>query len=88
MAELGLVNKVVPSNKLMDAVNELLEKIKSKSPVMIAAAKEAINASMEMNLTEGLRYEAQILARLFSTEDQKEGAKAFLEKRKPEWKGR
>ena len=88
MAELGLVNKVVPSNKLMDAVNELLEKIKSKSPVVIAAAKEAINASMEMNLTEGLRYEVQILASLFSTEDQKEGAKAFLEKRKPEWKGR
>jgi len=88
MAELGLVNRVVPPDKLMDTVNELLEKIKSKSPVMIAAAKEAINASMEMSLTEGLKYEAQVFANLFSTEDQKEGAKAFLEKRKPEWKGR
>jgi enoyl-CoA hydratase/carnithine racemase len=88
MADLGLVNRVVPPDKLIDTVNELLEKIKSKSPVMIAAAKESINASMEMSLTEGLKYEAQIFANLFSTEDQKEGAKAFLEKRKPEWKGR
>jgi enoyl-CoA hydratase/carnithine racemase len=88
MAELGLVNKVVPPDKLMDAVNEFLEKIKSKSPIMIAAAKEAINASMEMNLTEGLKYEAQIFTKLFATEDQKEGARAFLEKRKPLWKGK
>jgi len=88
MAELGLVNKVVPPDKLMDAVNELLEKIKSKSPIIIAAAKEAINASMEMNLMEGLKYEAQIFTKLFATEDQKEGAKAFLEKRKPLWKGK
>jgi len=88
MAEMGLVNKVVPPDKLMDAVNEFLEKIKSKSPIIIAAAKEAINASMEMSLSEGLKYEAQIFAQLFSTEDQKEGARAFLEKRKPVWKGR
>ncbi|MEM2755718.1 MAG: enoyl-CoA hydratase-related protein, partial [Candidatus Methanomethylicia archaeon] len=80
--------KVVPPDKLMDTVNEFLEKIKSKSPVMIAAAKEAINASLEIGLTEGLKYEAQIFAQLFSTEDQKEGARAFLEKRKPEWRGR
>jgi enoyl-CoA hydratase/carnithine racemase len=72
----------------MDAVNELLEKIKSKSPIIIAAAKEAINASMEMNLMEGLKYEAQIFTKLFATEDQKEGAKAFLEKRKMLWKGK
>jgi enoyl-CoA hydratase/3-hydroxyacyl-CoA dehydrogenase len=88
MAELGLVNKVVPPDKLIDAVNELVEKIKSKSPVMIATAKESVNASLEMNLTEGLKYEAQLFTQLFSTEDQKEGARAFLEKRKPEWKGK
>ncbi len=88
LAELGLVNKVVPADQLMNAVNEFIEKIKSKSPVVIAAAKEAINNSLELSLTEGLRYEAQLFAQLFSTEDQKEGAKAFLEKRKPEWKGK
>ena len=88
MAEMGLVNKVVPADQLINTVNEFIEKIKNKSPVVIAAAKEAINAAMEMSLSEGFKYEAQIFAQLFSTEDQKEGAKAFLEKRKPVWKGR
>ena len=86
--ELGIVNRVVPLDKLMEAVNEFIEKIKSKSPIVIAAAKEAINASLEMPLSEGLKYEMQIFAQLFSTEDQKEGARAFFEKRKPVWKGR
>jgi len=88
MAELNLVNKVVPRDKLMDTVKDFVEKIKSKSPIMIAAAKEAINASLEMNLNEGLKYEAQLFTQLFSTEDQKEGARAFIEKRKPEWKAK
>ncbi|MEM2168824.1 MAG: enoyl-CoA hydratase/isomerase family protein [Candidatus Bathyarchaeia archaeon] len=88
MEQLGLVNKVVPADKLMDTVNEFIAKIKEKSPVVLAAAKEAINAALEVSLTEGFRYEAHIFAQLFSTEDQKEGARAFLEKRKPSWKGR
>lgn len=78
----------MPPDKLMDAVNEFIEKIKSKSSIVIAAAKEAINASLEMSLSEGLKYEMQLFVQLFSTEDQKEGARAFLEKRKPVWKGR
>ena len=88
IAEMGLINKVVPGDQLMNVVKEFIEKIKSKSPVAIAAAKEAINAAMEMSLSEGFKYEAQLFAQLFSTEDQKEGAKAFLEKRKPVWKGK
>lgn len=88
MEQMGLVNKVVPADKLMDAVNEFIAKIKEKSPVALAAAKEAINAALEVSLTEGFKYEAQIFAQLFSTEDQKEGARAFLEKRKPVWKGK
>jgi len=87
LEKLGAVNKVVPPDKLMDAVNELLEKIKSKSPVVLAVAKEAINASLELPLSAGIRYEMQVFSQLFSTEDQKEGARAFLEKRKPQWKG-
>ena len=88
LERLGLVNKVVPQDKLVEAANEIIEEIKSKSPIVIAAAKEAINASFKLGLEDGFKYEAQIFAQLFSTEDQKEGAKAFLERRKPEWKGR
>ncbi|NHV97906.1 MAG: enoyl-CoA hydratase/isomerase family protein [Thaumarchaeota archaeon] len=88
ISEMGLINKIVPRDQLMGAVKEFIEEIKSKSSVAIAAAKEAINAAMEMSLSEGFKYEAQIFAQLFSTEDQKEGAKAFLEKRKPVWKGK
>ncbi|MEM3565310.1 MAG: enoyl-CoA hydratase/isomerase family protein [Candidatus Bathyarchaeia archaeon] len=88
MAELGLINKVVPLDQLMNTVNEFIEKIKSKSPLVIGIAKEAINQSLETSLSEGFKYEAQLFAQLFSTEDQKEGAKAFLEKRKPVWKGK
>jgi len=87
-ADLGAVNRVVPPDKLMDAVKELLGKLTSKSPVALAAAKEAVNASLELGLTQGIRYEAQVFSRLFSTEDQKEGARAFLERRKPQWTGR
>ncbi|MEM2103741.1 MAG: enoyl-CoA hydratase/isomerase family protein [Candidatus Bathyarchaeia archaeon] len=88
MAELGLINRVVPADQLMNVVNEFIEKIRSKSPIVVAAAKEAVNASLETSLSEGFKYEAQLFAQLFSTEDQKEGAKAFLEKRKPVWKGK
>lgn len=88
MLEMGAINKVVPEDKLLDAVNELLAKIKSKSPVAIAAAKKAVNAALSMKLDEGCNYEKEIFAKLFATEDCKEGIKAFLEKRKPEWKGR
>ncbi len=87
-AELGIVNKVVPPEQLQAAVEELLGKLLSKSPVALAAAKEAINASLELGLTQGIKYESFVFSQLFSTEDQKEGARAFLEKRKPQWKGR
>ncbi len=88
LAALGLINKVVPADQLMEAVNEFINKVKEKSPLMIAAAKEAINESLELSLSEGLKYEAKLFTQLFSTEDQKEGAKAFIEKRKPSWKGK
>ncbi len=86
--EMGIVNMVVPSDRLQEAVEEVVEKLKSRAPLAIAAAKEAINASLDLGLTQGIRYESQVFSSLFSTEDQKEGARAFLEKRKPEWKGR
>ena len=86
--ELGLVNRVVPADKLDETVNELLEKLLSKSPVMLGLAKSSINKCMELGLANGLSYELEMFALCFSTEDQKEGVKAFLEKRKPQFKGK
>ncbi|MFQ5710848.1 MAG: enoyl-CoA hydratase/isomerase family protein [Candidatus Geothermarchaeales archaeon] len=85
---LGLVNRVVPADKLNEAVEELVEKLLSKSPVMLGLAKASINKAMEMGLESGLRYELEAFALCFSTEDQKEGVRAFFKKRKPVYKGR
>ncbi|MFQ5762822.1 MAG: enoyl-CoA hydratase/isomerase family protein, partial [Candidatus Bathyarchaeia archaeon] len=86
--ELGLVNKVVPADKLMETVRELAGKLAAKSPAILKLAKAAVNHSMESTLTAGLGYEGELFSLCFSTEDQKEGVKAFLEKRKPAFKGR
>ncbi len=86
LAELGLVNIVVPKERLEEAVKNLIDKLLAKPPLALAAAKEAINAAMETSLTAGLRFELMIFSSLFATQDQKEGARAFLEKRKPVWK--
>ncbi|MHC1585281.1 MAG: enoyl-CoA hydratase/isomerase family protein, partial [Candidatus Syntropharchaeia archaeon] len=85
---IGLVNRVVPADKLMETVMEIANKIKKKSPLILKIAKKVINQGMETDLTAGLEYESKMLAICFSTEDQKEGVNAFFEKRKPEFKGR
>jgi enoyl-CoA hydratase len=85
---LGLVNKVVPAEKLNETLNELLTQIKSKSPLILKLAKQAVNKAFEADLTSGLDYESELFVYCFTTEDQKEGVKAFLEKRRPEFKGR
>ena len=85
---LGLVNKVVPKEKLKEAVEELITKLKSKSPVILQFAKLAVNKSLETPLSVGLAAEGDLSAMCFGTEDQKEGARAFLEKRKPQYKGK
>lgn len=83
----GLVNRVVPIDSYLDAALQLAEEIASRAPAAIRAAKKMINQSYERTLSEGLAEEKQQFYNLFSTEDQKEGMKAFVEKRKPEWKG-
>lgn len=82
----GLVCRVVPNGEVVNAALEMGEKISSFSQPAIAMAKEAVNASYELNMEEGLRFERRMFHSLFSTEDQKEGMAAFIEKRKPEWK--
>jgi enoyl-CoA hydratase len=85
-ARMGLVNRVVPSSELSNTVEEIAEKLASKSPLILRLAKEAINRSMS-GLRDGLDYESTLFAFCFATNDQKEGARAFLEKRKAVFDG-
>ena len=85
---IGLVDKIVPQDKLESAVTELASTIASKSPIIIKLAKQAINVGMYTNLPDGLSYEKSTFGLCFATEDQSEGMAAFLEKRKPEFKGK
>jgi len=85
--QFGLVNRVVPVDGYLDAALAFAEEIASRAPLAVRMAKDAVNAAFETTLTEGLRAERRNFYPLFSTEDQKEGMKAFIEKRKPNWKG-
>lgn len=82
----GLVCRVVPNDELMKAALEMGEKIASFSRPSVAMAKETVNASYEMTLEEGVRFERRMFQSMFAFEDQKEGMSAFVEKRKPSWK--
>lgn len=85
---IGLVNKVVPADELQAAVRELALKLAAKSTVAMKFCKEAVQNGMEMDLPHACKYEADLFALSFSTADQKEGMRAFLEKRKPVFSGR
>jgi len=84
----GLVNLVVPAADLEAKTMEIANRIAEKSPVALRMAKEAVKTASRANLDEGLRREIDLFALCFSSEDKDEGVKAFLEKRKPEFKGR
>lgn len=86
--DIGLVNKVVPNGKLMDEAKALAQKVLDKGAVALRLTKTAINTGANMVLSSALDFEADCFAMCFSTEDQKEGMSAFLEKRKPRFKGR
>lgn len=85
---ISLVDKVVPQEKLGEEVNQLAETIASKSPLIIKLVKKVINRGMYTDLAAGLSYEKANFALCFATEDRKEGVTAFLEKRKPQFKGK
>lgn len=85
---LGLVNMVVPAADLEARTMELANRIAEKSPVALRMAKEAVKLASRSNLDEGLRREVDLFALCFSSEDKDEGVSAFLEKRKPDFKGK
>ncbi len=84
----GLVNKVVPIEVLMDEARQLAREIASRPPVAVRLAKESVLKAFDTTLEGGLEFERKNFYLLFASEDQKEGMKAFTEKRKPAWKGR
>ncbi|ODS40711.1 MAG: crotonase [Candidatus Altiarchaeales archaeon WOR_SM1_79] len=85
---IGLVNKVVPQEKLMDEAKDLAKKILKNGLIAIRLVKSAINAGLNVPLEKGLAYEAETQGLAFATEDKNEGLTAFMEKRKPNFKGR
>jgi enoyl-CoA hydratase len=85
---IGLVNKVVEPEKLMDEARALAKQIAANAPVAVSLAKRAINQGIEVDLKSGCAIEAELFGLCFSTEDQKEGMKAFIEKREAKFKGR
>ena len=84
----GLVNYVYSSEELEAKTMEMASKIAEKSPIALQMSKEAVKFASRSNLDEGLRREIDLFAICFSTEDKREGVTAFLEKRKPVFKGR
>ena len=85
---IGLVNQVVPADQLKAKTMEIANRIADKSPIALRLAKEAVKLASRSNLDEGLRREVDLFALCFSSEDKDEGVSAFLEKRKPVFKGK
>jgi enoyl-CoA hydratase len=85
---LGLVTRVVPVELLLEEAKAIAKKIASKPLLAIRHAKEAVLKSANMGLDDGLEFERKSFYLLFASEDRKEGMKAFLEKRKPAFKGK
>ncbi len=86
--KVGLVNQVIPPDQLAKAARTLAETITKRGPMAIANAKRAVNTGFDRLLSEGLAQEAELFGELFSTQDQKEGTSAFVEKRTPHFKGK
>lgn len=86
--QMGMINRVVPAEKLKESVTELVSVLVRRSPVILKIAKAAVNRSLETTLSTGLLYESDLFGLCFGTADQKEGAKAFLEKREPKYEGK
>lgn len=86
--EMGLVYKVVPDDVVLQEARNIAKKIAGKGPIAIAQAKKAINIGFDQDLEAGNSYEQEAFGLVFGTQDRVEGVAAFLEKRKPNFKGR
>ncbi|WP_296015989.1 enoyl-CoA hydratase [uncultured Agrobacterium sp.] len=84
----GLVSRIVPADRLLDEAVEAATTISTLSRASVLMAKESVNRSFEVSLSEGLRFERRLFQSLFATQDQKEGMDAFIEKRKPLFQNR
>ena len=85
---IGLVNQVVPAAELDEAVAVMVKKLMSKGAIALDSTKKRIYATLEMPLEQAIENEGKLFSEIFKTEDAEEGAQAFLEKRKPEFKGK
>jgi enoyl-CoA hydratase len=84
----GLVSRIVPASRLLDEALAAAEKIASYSQPIVMMAKETVNRSQETTLAEGVQFERRLFLSMFATEDQKEGMRAFIEKRQPEFRNK
>jgi enoyl-CoA hydratase len=85
---MGLVSRVVPDEQFLDEALKICNELSEKPPVALQLAKEAVNKAFDTTLAEGLEFEKKLFYMLFGTDDQKEGMRAFVEKRKPVFVGR
>jgi enoyl-CoA hydratase len=85
---IGLANAVVEPGELMAKVNAVAAQIAAKAPLAVAAAKRAVRDGGDLPQVAGMALERDLFARMFATQDQKEGMRAFIEKRAPRWIGR
>jgi enoyl-CoA hydratase len=85
---IGLANKVVPPDQLIKTCEDILATVAKKAPIAVKLTLEAVTHGMEMTLEEGVQLEANLFGMCFSTEDMKEGTKAFIEKRQANFQGK
>ncbi len=85
---IGLVNRVVPADKLMEAAEEMAGKIIARSPWAVRIARQSILRGAEMHIDEAIQVDQYLSTLIFTTEDREEGARAFKEKRPPQFKGK
>jgi enoyl-CoA hydratase len=85
---IGLVNKVVPAAELMNEARALAHALAAKAPIAVRYILEAAAGGLDMSFEDAQDYEATLFGLVATTEDMREGTRAFLEKRKPEFKGR
>jgi len=85
---MGLVDRVVSPDRLLDEARTLARTLMAKGPLALRFSMEAVNRGLEMGLDDALAWEAHLFGLCVSTEDTKEGLRAFLEKRKPDFQGR